>query len=471
MSRRFPRLTPAAITSAVTATALSAAVIAVRSRPATNEELLRAAERVLKAVLPSQRRFAVELWDGTVLPSTAGDESISDAVLKLNSEKTLGRILRLPLDVALGEAYIRGDFDIEGDFSAVVEIADHFDALPGWDRVPGLLRDIELLRRGAGAAPPAPKASLEGETHSRERDRAAIEHHYDVSNDFYKLWLDARMVYSCGYFPNGDETLDDAQTAKLEHICRKLRLKAGERLLDIGCGWGGLAIYAAQHYGASVLGVTLSKAQLQEGRARVQAAGLGHLVTLELRDYRDVLSEDGQGTFDKISSIGMSEHVGRKRMAEYFSTAYKALKPGGLMLNQAITGGIGQAKVPILLQSGNFARRYIFPDGELLPVYETQKYADAALFEVRDVENLREHYAATLAHWASNLEAHQDEALSYLGTERYRLWRIYLNACVYYFRAGHLSVFQTLLAKPDEDRRVHLPASRADLYANQDREL
>ncbi len=465
MSRRFPHLTPAAVTSAMTATALTAAVIAVRTRPVSNAELLLAAERVLKAVLPSQRRFAVELWDGSVLPATSGD----DAVLKLNSEKTLGRILRLPLDVALGEAYIRGDFDIEGDFSAVVEIADHFDALPGWASVPGLLRDIELLRRGAGAAPPAPKASLEGETHSRERDRAAIEHHYDVSNDFYKLWLDARMVYSCGYFPSGGETLDDAQSAKLELICRKLRLKAGERLLDIGCGWGGLAIYAAQNYGVSVLGVTLSDAQLQEGLARVEAAGLSHLVTLELRDYRDVLGEDrpgkdGEGTFDKISSIGMSEHVGRKRMAEYFATAYRALKPGGLMLNQAITGGIGQAKVPILLQSGNFARRYIFPDGELLPVYETQKYADAALFEVRDVENLREHYAATLSHWSSNLEAHQDEALAYLGTERYRLWRIYLNACVYYFRAGHLSVFQTLLAKPDEDRRVHLPASRADLF-------
>ena len=454
MSRRFSPLTP---TAAVTAAALAtAAVVAVRHRPAaSNQQLLEAAARVLKAVLPSQRRFSVELWDGTILPSTASN----DAVLKLNSEKTLGRILRLPLDVALGEAYIRGDFDIEGDFSAVVEIADHFDALPGWASIPGLLRDVELLRRGAGAAPPAPKASLEGETHSRERDRAAIEHHYDVSNEFYKLWLDARMVYSCGYFPNGDETLDAAQSAKLELICRKLRLKAGERLLDIGCGWGGLAIYAAQQYGVSVLGVTLSDAQLQEGRARVEAAGLGHLVTLELRDYRDV-----QGTFDKISSIGMSEHVGKKRMAEYFAGAYRVLKPGGLMLNQAISGGIGQAKVPILLQSGNFARRYIFPDGELLPVFETQKYADAALFEVRDVENLREHYATTLAHWASNLEAHQDEALASLGTERYRLWRIYLNACVYYFRAGHLSVFQTLLAKPDEARRVHLPASRTDIY-------
>ena len=436
------------------AAALSAAVIAARPA-ATDEQLLDAAVRLLSAGLPSHRRFAVELWDGTTLPATAGE----DARLILNSPKTLGRMLRLPLDVALGEAYIRGDFDIQGDFSAIVELADTFDAAPGWAAVPGLLRDYEALRRGAGAPPPAPKASLEGEPHSRERDKAAIAHHYDVSNDFYKLWLDARMVYSCAYFPDGDETLDQAQVAKLELICRKLRLQQGEHLLDIGCGWGGLAIYAAQHFGAHVTGVTLSEAQLQEGRARVEAAGLGQLVSLELRDYRDV-----QGSFDKISSIGMAEHVGRRNMAEYFAAAYRLLRPGGLMLNHAISSGLGQARVSNLLQSGNFARRYVFPDGELLPIWETQKFAENALFEVRDVENLREHYAQTLGHWAANLQAHEGEALAYLGKERYRLWRIYLNACVYYFRAGHLSIFQTLLAKPDQARRVSLPSSRADLY-------
>ncbi len=444
-------------TAALTAAAVTAAAVALaRSRPdATAGQLRDAALKLLNVGLPSRRRFAVTLWDGTTLSATAGE----DARLILNSPKTLGRMLRLPLDVALGEAYIRGDFDIEGDFSAVVELADTFDAAPGWAAVPGLLRDYETLRRGAGAPPPAPKASLEGETHSRERDKAAIAHHYDVSNDFYKLWLDSRMVYSCGYFPNGDETLDQAQAAKLELICRKLRLKPGEKLLDIGCGWGGLAIYAAKHYGVSVLGVTLSEAQLQEGRARVEAAGLGHLISLELLDYRDVT-----GPFDKISSIGMAEHVGRKNMAEYFATAMRVLRPGGLMLNHAIASGLGQAKVSNLLQSGNFARRYVFPDGELLPIWETQKFAEDALFEVRDVENLREHYAQTTQYWARNLEAHEAEALAHLGQERYRLWRIYLNACVYYFSAGHLSIFQTLLAKPDAGRRVELPRSRADLY-------
>ncbi|AWN22146.1 SAM-dependent methyltransferase [Deinococcus irradiatisoli] len=449
-------LTPAQIAALSAAALTTTAVLAAQARPPATAGAVRdAALRLLQLGLPSRRRFSTELWDGTTLPATAGE----DARLKLNSPKTLGRMLRLPLDVALGEAYIRGDFDIEGDFSALVELADTFDAAPGWAAVPGLLRDYETLRRGAGAPPPAPRASLEGEAHSRERDKAAVQHHYDVSNDFYKLWLDERMVYSCGYFPNGDETLDQAQAAKLELVCRKLRLQPGEKLLDIGCGWGGLAIYAAQHYGVSVLGVTLSEAQLKEAQARVQAAGLGHLVTLELRDYRDV-----QGPFDKVSSVGMAEHVGRKNMAEYFATAYRVLRPGGLMLNHAIASGLDQAKVSNLLQSGNFARRYVFPDGELLPIWETQKFAEEARFEVRDVENLREHYSQTTQHWARNLEARQEEALASLGEERYRLWRIYLNACVYYFRAGHLSIFQTLLAKPDEQRHVPLPRSRADLY-------
>ena len=451
-SRRNDVLSKLGAGGAIMATSI---VVVALSRPAGEARLRQAALNVLNKGLPSRRRFAVELWDGTRIASTGPE----DAVLRLNSPKTLGRLLRLPLDVAIGEAYIRGDFDIEGDFSAIVELGDTFDAAPGWGAAAGLLRDIDTLRRGAGAPPPSPRASLEGNTHSRERDKAAIEHHYDVSNDFYKLWLDERMVYSCGYFPNGDETLDQAQAAKLEHVCRKLRLKEGEHLLDIGCGWGGLAIYAAQHYGVRVTGVTLSAAQLREAQARVEAAGLSGQVSLELRDYRDVT-----GPFDKISSVGMAEHVGRKNMAEYFETAHRVLKPGGLMLNHAISSGLAQAHVTSLLQSGNFARRYIFPDGELLPIWETQKFAEAALFEVRDVENLREHYAQTLSHWAANLEAHEAEARTHLSNERYRLWRIYLNACVYYFSAGHLSIFQTLLAKPDEARRVPLPRSRADLY-------
>ncbi|WP_234009145.1 cyclopropane-fatty-acyl-phospholipid synthase family protein [Deinococcus sp. NW-56] len=435
------------------------AVVVARSRVRPSEEqLLDAARRVLSAVLPSDRPFAVQFWNGEELPAGVPDPT---ARLTLNSPESLGRMLNLPLDVALGESYLRGDFDIEGDFGAVVGLADTLNPQFTPAQVASLLRDVALLRRGVGTKPPKPLAQLHGEAHSRERDKQAVQAHYDVSNDFYKLWLDDRMVYSCAYFPTGTETLDAAQEAKLELICRKLRLQAGERLLDIGCGWGGLAIYAAQRYGVSVLGVTLSEAQLHEGRARVKAAGLEHLVTLELRDYRDVTGE-----FDKISSVGMAEHVGRCNMPEYFAAAYRVLKPGGLMMNHAIADGLGQARVPMVIQSGNFARRYVFPDGELLPIWETLKYADAALFEVRDVENLREHYARTTAQWARRLEAREDEALAALGEERYRLWRIYLNACGYYFSHGHLSIFQTLLAKPDERRQVPIPPSRADIYAD-----
>ncbi|CAM3564766.1 SAM-dependent methyltransferase [Deinococcus frigens] len=446
----------------LTAAGLSAALLVRRATrpPPTAPELRAAALHLLEAVLPSQRSFEVRLWDGTVLAAT---RLPSRATLTIMGEQTLGRMLKLPVDVALGEAYLRGDFEIEGDIGTIAGIADDFDSAFHAAQVPGLLRAVQTLRRAAGPAAAPVTASLDGQPHSRERDQQAVQYHYDVSNDFYKLWLDRRMVYSCAYFPTGTETLDQAQTAKLEYICRKLRLKAGEHLLDIGCGWGGLAIYAAQTYGVRVHGVTLSEAQLAEGRARVRAAGLEHLVTLELRDYRDVLS-GGEARYDKIASVGMAEHVGRKNMPSYFRTAYAALKPGGLMLNHAISDGIGQARVPMWLQSGNFARKYVFPDGELLPVWETLKYASEALFEVRDVENLREHYARTLTHWAGNLEAHRPAALAALGEQRFRLWRIYLGATSYYFQKGHLSIFQSLLARPDAERQAGLPLSRADLY-------
>ncbi|MEW6422607.1 MAG: cyclopropane-fatty-acyl-phospholipid synthase family protein [Deinococcota bacterium] len=273
---------------------VTAAVLASRwtSRPsATSEQLREAALDVLDAALPQKRTFDVQLWDGTVLPATVQPAA---ARLLLNSEHSLGRMLRLPLDLALGEAYLRGDFEIEGDMSVVAGITEAFDKPLNAAQIARLLGEVQTLRRHAGPAPHPVTAQLHGEPHTRERDQQAITYHYGISNDFYRLWLDRRMVYSCGYFPTGAETLDQAQEAKLEHICRKLRLKPGERLLDIGCGWGSLAIYAAQHYGVEVLGVTLSEAQLREGRARVEAAGLRDRVRLELRDYRDVQRLSGK---------------------------------------------------------------------------------------------------------------------------------------------------------------------------------
>ncbi|OLV15943.1 SAM-dependent methyltransferase [Deinococcus marmoris] len=428
--------------------------------PPTPAQKRETALKIMEVMLPEKRAFDVRLWDGTVLHTP---RQPARATLVINSEYALNRMLRFPLDISMGEAYLRGDYDIEGDVGTVANLGDDLELTPTT-----LLRLLALLpalrRTGEGAPDPlAITAKLEGPSHSRGRDQQAVQYHYDVSNDFYKLWLDRRMVYSCGYFPTGSETLDDAQAAKLEHICRKLRLQEGERLLDIGCGWGGMAIYAAQHYGVRVLGVTLSEAQLAEGRARVQAAGLEHLVTLELRDYRDVLS-DGEGRFDKISSIGMAEHVGSKNLPAYFATAFAALKPGGLMMNHAIASPPNPRKLPQWVEGGNFAGKYVFPDGELQPIYETLQRAAEAGFEVRDVENLREHYALTLRHWADNLEAHGEEAREALGEQRFRLWRLYLNACVPAFERGNLQLFQSLLAKPDAERRAHVPFSRGDLY-------
>lgn len=453
----FSSVRPVAWAAGLTAAALVARQ-ARRPHPSA-EQVRAAATEVLETALPHDRPFDVQLWDGTVLPAVTQPAA---ARLVLNSEHALGRMLRLPLDLALGEAYLRGDFEIEGDVSVVAGLASAFDTHLTPAQVARLLRDVQTLRREAGPAPQPVTAQLHGERHTRERDREAVSYHYDLSNDFYRLWLDSRMVYSCGYFPTGAETLDQAQAAKLEHICRKLRLRPGERLLDIGCGWGGLAIYAAQHYGVEVLGVTLSEAQLREGRARVEAAGLGHLVRLDLRDYRDV-----QGPFDKISSVGMAEHVGRRKMPEYFRTAYAVLKPGGLMMNHAIAAGDRPSGLPGWLRlaaSGNFNQKYVFPDGELLPLWETLRYAEEAHFEVRDVENLREHYARTLSAWSHNLEARRDEARALVGEERFRLWRLYLAACVNYFREGHLNIFQSLLAKPDAQGQAGVPLSRGDVY-------
>lgn len=411
---------------------------------------------LLERVLPASRSFAVRLWDETTLPATSGPPR---ATLVLKGSDTLGRMLTPPLDLAVGEAYLRGDFEVEGNMEAVFEAAEalrlhHFPL--DWASA---AQEAATLRKHAHPRPVALATRLHGRRHSRTRDRQAIRHHYDVSNAFYKLWLDGRMVYSCAYFPEGTETLDAAQEAKLELICRKLRLKRGERLLDIGSGWGGLVIYAAQRYGAHALGITLSERQVEEARARVRAAGLEDRVRIEGLDYRDL-----EGTFDKIASVGMAEHVGREKLDTYFRTAWDRLKPGGLMLNHAISRGPRTLQSLDGLVSGEFTQRYVFPDGEILPLWESLQTAETQGFEVRDVEDLREHYALTLRRWVKNLEASWVEAVREAGPERARLWRLFLSASAYQFACGYLSVHQALLAKPDARGRVALPPSRADLY-------
>ncbi len=417
--------------------------------------------RLLERVLPEERPFAVRLWDGTVLPAALPPGSDAAATLVLRDETALGAMLQLPLDLHMGEAYVRGDLEIEGEVETVFGLLEHARlGLSPLDWV-GLTTEAAALRRHS-ARPDALAARVRGRKHSRARDRQAVSFHYDLSNAFYKLWLDERMVYSCGYFPAGNETLDEAQTAKLELICRKLRLAPGERLLDIGCGWGGLVAYAAEHYGVRAVGVTLSERQLAEAEARLRATGLAEQVELRLQDYRDLT-----GTFDKIVSVGMAEHVGDEKIGGYFRTVWEHLKPGGLMLNHAISRGPRPSVVDARVVSGEFMRRYVFPDGEILPLWRSLQAAEAVGFEVRDVEDWREHYARTLRHWAQRLEAHRDEAIAEVGLERARLWRLYLHGCAHQFAYARLAIHQALLAKPGANGQVALPASRADLYRDE----
>jgi cyclopropane-fatty-acyl-phospholipid synthase len=293
--------------------------------------------------------------------------------------------------------------------------------------------------------------------HSKASDRRAIQHHYDLSNDFYRLWLDSRMLYSCAYFDQSGNELESAQTAKLHHIARKLRLQPGMRLLDIGCGWGGLAIYAAQERGVRVTGVTLSQQQASLASAWVGNARLAGQVALELKDYRDV---DESESFDAIVSVGMAEHVGAENLGAYFRKAFGLLKPGGVFLNHAIGDGV-RARAT---RGGSFIRDYVFPDTDLPRLPAVLAGAETAGFEIRDVENLREHYTLTLRHWVRRLEGAQEAALRFVAAPTYRLWRLYLAASAHGFACGRLAVYQTLLSKPDRRGHSHLPLTRRDWY-------
>lgn len=377
-----------------------------------------------------------------------------------------------PVELALGEAFIYGDLDIEGDIFAAFSLIDDIIAgtfSPG--DIAALARDLLTLPRpGRRQLDGRRAAQLQGTLHSRERDRAAIQYHYDVGNDFYSLWLDRNMQYSCAYFPTGAEDLDAAQERKMEHICRKLRLRPGERLLDIGCGWGGLAMYAARRHGVSVIGVTLSKNQMLYATQRIAEANLGGRVTVKLQDYRDL----GAEPFDKIVSVGMFEHVGRSHLPEYFAHTYRLLKPGGLFLNHGISrrsagnrhaSGWQRFVERRILGADSFVQRYIFPDGELVPVSEVNLIAEQAGFEVRDAENLREHYALTLRRWVNRLEARRAEAVKAADEVTYRTWRLYMSASAHGFESGCINVNQTLLAKMAHGGKSSVPLTRADLYA------
>lgn len=418
---------------------------------------LAAALRFLDALFASRplKQVSVCLWEGTRWPVGSARE----ATIVLKHPGALRRMFGGGTEKALAEAYLRDDFDILGDMEAAFEIADALAGTLGWRRSLRLgwrLRQLPKHPRQK-TAPLRALPDHARQRHSFAGDRRAIAFHYDVSNDFYRLWLDQRMVYSCAYFeaPGGD--LDAAQTAKLDYLCRKLRLREGQEVLDVGCGWGGFAIYAAQHYGVSVTGVTLSREQAALAVERVSAAGVAGCVSIRCQDYREL--ERGR-LFDAVVSVGMSEHVGRENLGGYFKALSALLTPGGVFLNHAI--GEGPRYRPS--RGPSFIDAYVFPDSDIVPIQSVLASAASAGFEVRDVENLREHYALTLREWVRRLESRHGEALGIVNESTYRVWRLYMAGSAHGFDRGGLAVYQVLLAKDDAQGRSHLPLTRQDWY-------
>ena len=398
-------------------------------------------------------RFRVRLWDGSFWP----DDRPRRATLVLNHPGALQAMLLAGTEMALAEAYLFNDVDVEGDFLAIFEWANDLAQQTGnWTRKLSIARD--LVRLPNQMNPRVTKrgpAKLNGKRHSLERDRQAVAYHYNVSNDFYELFLDSRMVYTCAYFRKPDDSLDLAQEQKLEHICRKLRLKPGQRLLDIGCGWGGLALYAAQNYGVDATGVTISVAQAELANQRIAQAGLEARCRVQLRDYREV-----NESYDALVSIGMFEQVGEEQLPVYFQQANRILKPGGVFLNHGIARRVDEKTwIPEM-----FSDSYVFPDGELSPISHTLRIAEASGFEVRDVESLREHYIHTLWHWVNNLERQHDKAIRFVDEPTYRVWRAYMSASEYGFYTGRLNLYQSLLYKPNGVGASGLPLTREDWY-------
>ena len=381
-----------------------------------------------------QLPLRLKLWDGHEFnfgPAPSVTIVVKDPAL-------VAQFTSPSLDL-LGSAFVEGRLELEGSISDAIRVCDELSQA--------------LVSDDVTSAPPRIY-------HDKATDAESISYHYDLSNDFYQLWLDHDMAYSCGYFETGEESLDEAQQAKFRLLCRKLRLKPGEYLLDVGCGWGGLARFAAREYGVKVFGITLSKEQLTLARERVNAEGLQDKVDLQLLDYRD-LPQDGR--FDKIVSVGMFEHVGHANLREYCEILSKAVREGGLVMNHGITSKHTDGR-QVGRGAGDFIDRYVFPNGELPHLSMMTAEISEAGLEVVDVESLRLHYARTLEHWSQRLEQNLEAAAIQVPEQALRIWRLYLAGCAYAFAHGWINIDQILATKPHADGSLELPPTRADIY-------
>ena len=405
---------------------------------------------------------ALRLWNG----ESHGPPD-AESVLVLQHPGAMRALVLPPTDLAAGEAYIYDDIDIEGDIVHALSFAAGLDGIsPLSPRAVGLAAIAVRLPNGLHRRHHE-RPVVRGRIHSPRRDRRVVSHHYDTGNEFFSTFLGDTMVYSCAYFLHPGEDLDLAQTRKLDVVARKLQLSAGDRLLDVGCGWGSMVIHAARRYGVHATGITLSESQAELARTRVAEAGVADQVEILVRDYREM-----DGEFDAISSIGMVEHVGRRQLDEYFRALRRLLAPGGQVLNHGI---VDRNQTSPRVRRRGFVGTYVFPDGDLLPLATTLEVAEEAGFETRDVEALRAGYALTLRRWVAALEANRDRAVLVAGERTYRIWRLYMAGSAVAFDSGAIGIYQTLLADParpwthgrsmllaTDDRTTAAPASHRE---------
>jgi cyclopropane-fatty-acyl-phospholipid synthase len=389
----------------------------------------------LAKAIPS-RPFAVELWDGSRLPSTNG----GGPTFRVRSADAFAHALRAPGQLGLGRAYVAGTLEVD-DLDEVLELLDAWQPPPLDRRARAQLALAAARASGIRRPPPAPRAELRprGRRHSPKRDARSVRHHYDVSNEFFRLFLGESLTYSCALFSRGATTLDEAQAAKLELVCTKLALEPGQRVLDVGCGWGSFALHAAANHGVTVVGITLSEPQARLARERAAERGLSDRVEIRVADYRELADEP----FDAVASIGMVEHVGSAQIDVYARQVARLVKPGGRVLNH----GIARLRVGDP-EAGPFSERYVFPDAAPLHLSRIQTALERAGLETEHVEGLRSDYAETLRHWARNLDDNIDEATRLAGPERVRVWRLYLRAARRGFESGFTSVYQVRCSRP-----------------------
>lgn len=438
----------------------------MKSSASRRNERLQAARRIFEHIAGVlDASFSVRLWDGTIVP--LGSEADPRYFISISGPGVIGSILRRPTLENILRHYASGAIDFSGE--NLIDFGDFVRTHKAKSRLRGLSKSLLLREAMPLLLAPPDKAALQHEfsadetglVQSQRDNKDFVQFHYDVSNEFYALWLDPEMQYSCAYFTNWDNTLEQAQHDKIDMICRKLRLQEGETFLDIGCGWGGLICHAAQHYGVVAHGVTLSQRQYDFAKEKIERLGLQDRVTVELKDYAEL-----SGTYDKIASVGMFEHIGIANFPTYFNKVYSLLRDRGIFLNHGITRRAKADKKNFnkITPEKRLILKYIFPGSELSHIGHVQEAMEAANFEVHDVEGWREHYALTTKMWCQRLSTRKEEAIKLVGNERYRLWVAYLAAVSFNFEDGPLRIYQVVATKHGSKGPSGMPPTREHLY-------